>query len=291
VGRLSTLLVAGVALALAGSVLTTGCAGETPAAVTSSSGGKVSGTIDVAGSDTMVKMAQKWAADFMAPNPDVTISVKGGGSGTGIAAIINGTTTFANSSRDLKDEEKAQAKAKGEDLIATEVAKDGIAVIVNTGNTVSKLTKDQVGKIYRGEITNWKDVGGADKAIVLLSRDNTSGTYEFFKEKVVGKDKEFAKTTKLLPATQAIVDGVKASPDAIGYVGVGYLTPDVKVIVLDGKTPSVETVQSGEYELSRGLFMIGNGQPKDAAKAYLDWILGPKGQAVVKAEGFVPLNK
>ena len=239
----------------------------------------------------MVKMAQKWAADYMAKNSGVSISVKGGGSGTGIAAIINGTVTFANSSRDLKPEEVAQGQAKGEDLKATEVAKDGIAIVVNKANTVSELTTTQVGAIYRGEITNWKQLGGADKAIVLLSRDNTSGTYEFVKEKVIGKTKEFAKTTKLLSSTQQIVDGVKSSPDAIGYVGIGYVTPDLKVIKLDGMIPQIADVQNGTYVLSRGLFMVHNGEPAGVNKAYLDWILGPEGQAVVKAEGFVPLGK
>jgi phosphate transport system substrate-binding protein len=274
----------------------TGCGPAQPTSTGSTTtsptagGSATSGSIDVGGSDTMVKMAQKWAADYMAKNPSTTITVKGGGSGTGIAAIINGTVTFANSSRDLKPEEIAQAKAKGEDLKPTEVAKDGIVIIVNKSNTVSALTTTQVGAIYRGEITNWKQVGGADKAIVLLSRDNTSGTYEFMKTAVIGSTKEFAKSTKLLPATQAIVDGVKASPDAIGYIGIGYLTPDVKEITLNGKVPNIADVQNGTYALSRGLFMISNGEPTGVNKAYLDWILGPDGQAVVKAEGFVPLQ-
>lgn len=247
------------------------------------------GTIDVAGSDTMVKMAQKWAADYMAKNTGTTITVKGGGSGTGIAALINGTATFADSSRNLKPEEESQAKAKNENLVPTAVAMDGIAIIVNKSNTVSELTTEQVGKIYRGEVKNWKEVGGADAAIVLLSRDNTSGTYEFMKGAVIGGSKEFAKSAKLLTATQAIIDGVKASPNAIGYVGLGYLTPDVKELTINGEKPTVETVQKKTYVLSRDLYMISNGEPTGAAKSYIDWIKGAEGQAIVKAEGFVPL--
>lgn len=283
-----------LALSLAAlvAVALVGCGGaktEQPAA--EKTGSDLTGSINIAGSDTMVNLAQAWAEQFGTANPGVMVTVKGGGSGTGIAALINGTVDFADASRELKDEEKQQATEKGVNPVVTEVAKDGIAVVVNPANKVTGLTLDQLGKIYRGEIKNWKEVGGADAAIVLLSRDSSSGTYEFFKEAVVGKEKEYAKEAKLLASTQAIVDETKNNPNAIGYVGLGYLTPDVKVLEIDGKAASVESALDGSYVLSRGLYMISNGAPTGVAKAYVDWILGADGQKVVTDQGFVPLNK
>lgn len=250
---------------------------------------ELTGSISVEGSDTMVNLGQAWAEVFMTENPGVMISIKGGGSGTGIAALINGTVDFANASREMKEEEIAEASGKGIEAVELEVAKDAIAVIVHPDNPVTALTLDQLGKIYRGEITNWKDVGGPDKTIVILSRDSASGTYEYFKEEVVGKDLEYAKEAKLLPSTQAIVDETKANPDAIGYIGLGYLTGDVKTLEIDGKAASLEAALDGSYVLSRGLYMYSNGQPADVAKVYADWILSPEGQKVVEDQGFVPL--
>jgi phosphate transport system substrate-binding protein len=256
-----------------------------------SSTSDLTGSLNVEGSDTMVNLANSWAEQFMTENPNVNISVKGGGSGNGIAALINGTADFANASRQMKPEEIAQAKTNSVNPVETAVARDGIAVIVNPANGVKGLTSDQLGKIYRGEITNWKDVGGADKAIVLLSRDSSSGTYEYFKEKIVGKDKNYAKSAKLLPSTQAIVDETKGNDAAIGYVGVGYETPDVKVLEIDGVAASVATVLDNTYPISRFLYMYSNGDPTGVGKAYVDWILGAAGQKVVQDEGFVPLAK
>jgi phosphate transport system substrate-binding protein len=286
----AVLLVSIMALAGCSSSSTDTTTGGSTAA-TGTTGG-AAGTVDVSGSDTMVKMAQKWAADYMATNSGAEISVKGGGSGVGIAALINGQVTFADASRKAKPEEETQAQAKGITITTTPVAMDGIAIIVNKANTVSDITTETLGKIYRGEITQWSQVPGAKGGkIVLLSRDNTSGTYEFMKSAVIGSKGEFAKTAKLLPATQAIVDGVGQSPDAIGYVGLGYESPSVSVVKVNGEVPSVQTVQSKSYALARDLYMMSAGEPTGAAKAYLDWILGPAGQEVVKAEGFVPLPK
>jgi phosphate transport system substrate-binding protein len=281
-------LTAALALALVGcggTTKTTDASGEPGAA------SELTGAINVEGSDTMVNLSQAWAEVFQTQNPGVMISLKGGGSGTGIAALINGTVDFANASREMKPEEITEAESKGVSPVETEVAKDAIAVVVNPANPVTGLSIDQLGKIYRGEITNWKDVGGPDKAIVLLSRDSSSGTYEYFKEEVVGKELEYAKAAKLLPSTQAIIEETKANPDAIGYVGLGYVTPDVKVIEVDGKAASLEGALDGSYVLSRGLYMYSNGQPADAMKAFLDWILSPEGQKVVEDQGFVPLAK
>ncbi len=286
--RWFVLAVAGaLAFALAGCG---GGAAEQPA--TEEQGGEeLTGSINIEGSDTMVNLAQAWAEVFQTENPGVMIAIKGGGSGTGIAALINGTVDFANASRQMKDEEKAEAEGKGITPYEIEVAKDGIAVVVNPANTVTGLTLDQLGKIYRGEITNWKDVGGADAPIVLLSRDSSSGTYEYFKEEVVGEEKEYAKEAKLLASTQAIIDETKNNPNAIGYVGLGYVTPDIKVLEIDGVAASVETALDGSYVLSRGLYMYSNGEPAGVFKAYVDWILGPEGQKIVADQGFVPLSK
>lgn len=250
---------------------------------------KLEGTINIQGSDTMLNVGTAWSEAFMDANPGVEVSVQGGGSGTGIASLINGTVDFANASREIKDEEVTEAKANGITPVEFKVAIDGIAVIVNPANGVEALTIDQLGKIYRGEITNWKDVGGVDKKIVLLSRDSSSGTYEYFKEAVVGADAEYAQTAKLLPSTQAIVDETKANDAAIGYVGLGYVTSDVKVVAVDGVKASTETAADGSYPISRYLYMYSKGEPTDLMQAYLDWILGADGQAVVADEGFVPL--
>ncbi len=265
-----------------------GCAAEEPA-VEESAEAALEGTIDIQGSDTMLNIGSAWSEAFMDENPGVEVSVQGGGSGTGIAALLNGTVDFANSSRDIKDEELADAESKGIKLVEHKVAIDGIAVVVNKANGVEGLTKEQLGRIYRGEITNWKDVGGADRPIVLLSRDSSSGTYEYFKEEVVGKDKEYAAAAKLLPSTQAIVDETSTNEGAIGYIGLGYVTDDLKILAIDGVAASIETAADGSYGISRYLYMYSNGEPTGLMKAYLDWILGEEGQKFVADEGFVPL--
>jgi phosphate transport system substrate-binding protein len=277
------------ALALAALLALAGCGGRSGSGAGTSGG--TGGTIDVAGSDTMVNMAGAWADAYMGVNQDITITVKGGGSGTGIKALIDGTVTMADASRDLKPDETSAAKAKGITPVGTKVARDGISIIVNPANTVQALTKDQLGRIYRGEITNWKQVGGADRPIVLLSRDPSSGTFEFFKEKVVGTDKNYARAAQMLPSNQAIAGQVKTNDAAIGYIGVGYESSGTKVLAVDGVQSSVKTVLDGSYVLSRYLYMYSNGEPTGVRKAYLDWILGPAGQKVVTDQGFVPLGK
>ena len=296
--NLKKLLMVGLSAALlVGLFGLAGCGGGTdepadePATETPAEGAaaELEGTIDVQGSDTMLNIGTAWSEAFMDENPMVEVSIQGGGSGTGIAALLNGTVDFAHSSRDIKDEEIADGEARGIDVVEHKVAIDGIAVIVNPANGVEDLTMDQLGQIYRGEITNWKDVGGVDKPIVLLSRDSSSGTYEFFKEAVVGEDNEYAAAAKLLPSTQAIVDEVVANDAGIGYIGLGYLTGDVKVVAIDGVKASVPAAADGSYEISRYLYMYSNGEPTGVMKAYLDWILGPAGQQLVADEGFVPL--
>lgn len=271
-----------------------GCGGSgTDKSSGESAGGEssdLSGSLNIEGSDTMVNLANSWAEQFMTENPNVNIAVKGGGSGNGIAALINGTADFANASREMKDEEIEQAKAKNINPVETPVARDGIAVVVNPANGVKGLTLAQLGKIYRGEITNWKDVGGTDQEIVLLSRDSSSGTYEYFKEAIVGKDKNYAKAAKLLPSTQAIVDETSGNKAAIGYIGVGYETPGLKVLEIDRVAASTATVLDNSYPISRELYLYSNGDPSGVGKAFVEWILGAAAQKVVEDEGFVPLG-
>jgi phosphate transport system substrate-binding protein len=287
-------LTMGVVAALAvGAIGLTGC-GNKPADTgtgTPSTGtaAEPSGSLTVAGSDTMVNMAQAWADAYTEANQGVTIAVKGGGSGTGIASLINGTVDFADSSREMKPEEITQAQAKGIDPVATKVARDGVAIVLNPANKVENLTIDQLGKIYLGTITNWKDVGGADAPITLVSRDPSSGTYEFMTGKVLAGGK-FATSTKLLASTQAVVDEVAADPNAIGYIGVGYESTKIKVIGVGGIKASVETVTNETYPLWRYLLMYTNGEPTGSAKAYVTWILDAEGQQVVADQGFVPVK-
>jgi phosphate transport system substrate-binding protein len=239
----------------------------------------------------MVNMAGEWAQKFMDKNPDVQIAVKGGGSGVGIASLLNKTVDVADASRELKDEEKSQASTAGVNPVTTEVARDGVVVVVNSANPVSDISKDMLGKIYRGEVTNWKEVGGSDAPIVLLGRDSSSGTYAFISDEVVGKGKTYAKSMQSLQSNQAIVDQVGKSANAIGYVGLGYEKSTIKALTVDGKKSEVATVLDGSYPLSRGLNMITNGQPAGALKAYIEWILGAEGQKIVADQGFVPLKK
>ncbi len=294
--NLKKYLASGLAIAmLAGTVALAGCTAEeepTTEEPAVEETVELEGSITVQGSDTLLNVATAWSDAFMDANPGVDISVQGGGSGTGIAALLNGTADFANASRGIKDEELAEAETLGVDPVEYKVAIDGIAVIVNPANGVEALTMEQLGQIFRGEITNWKDVGGADMEIVLLSRDSSSGTYEYFKEEVVAaedENAEYAASAKLLPSNQAIADEVAANEAGIGYIGLGYLTDAVSVVAIDGVKASVETATDGSYPISRFLYMYSNGEVDGVMKAYLDWILGAEGQQLVEDEGFVPL--
>lgn len=282
------------ALAIGAAATLGGCASEEAAVQEEPAGqeaaAELKGTIEIQGSDTMLNLASAWADAFMDENPGVDISVQGGGSGTGIAALINGTVDAANASREMKEEELAEAGGKGMSIVEHKVAIDAIAVVTNPANPVGALTTDQLGKIFRGEITNWKDVGGPDAEVVLLSRDSSSGTYEYFKEAVVGEDNEYAASAKLLPSNQAIADEVRSNEQAIGYIGLGYVTPDVKVVAVDGVKASVQTAGDNSYPISRYLYMYTDGEPSGALGAYLEWVLGPEGQKLVADEGFVPLQ-
>lgn len=253
------------------------------------------------GSDTIVNLALAWAEKYQNLRPDVRLSVTGGGSGTGITALLSKTVDIANASRKIKDEERAAAEANGIDPVEFIIARDAIAVIVNPANPVQQLTLQQISAIYRGEINNWADVGGEDRPIVRLSRESNSGTHVYFLETVIRlgskTDKSiFAADTLLLPSSEGIIAEVSDNPNAIGYDGLGYITNAVKVLAVaanPGETyvmPSVETVNNGTYPVARDLYMYTAGQPQGEVKTYLDWILSPEGQAIVSELGFVPVR-
>ncbi|MGC8856584.1 MAG: phosphate ABC transporter substrate-binding protein [Anaerolineae bacterium] len=257
--------------------------------------------IENKGSDTLVNLALAWAERYQADHPDVRISVTGGGSGTGITALINGTVDIANASRQIKPEELDEAKAKGVEPVEFVVARDAIAVIVNPSNPVSQLTLQQISDIYSGKITNWAEVGGEDRPIVRLSRETNSGTHVYFLETVLrlGDKKNktlFSMDTLLLPSSEGIIAEVRQNPNAIGYDGLGYVPPDLKVIAIaraPGEPyvlPSIKTVNDKTYPVARDLYMYTNGQPTGAIKAYLDWILSEEAQKIVAKLGFVPIT-
>jgi phosphate transport system substrate-binding protein len=282
---------------LLGSILLSGCAGRVDAQTTN---GQVT-TIQNIGSDTIVNLALAWAEAYQQLHPEVRISVTGGGSGTGIAALINGTADIANASRAMKPEEKQQAEANGIKPFEIQIARDAIAVIVNPSNPVNSLTLQQVSDIYSGRITNWQAVGGEDRPIVLLSRETNSGTHVYFLEEVIRLGQQdnqtlFSPDTLLLPSSEGIMAEVRQNPNAIGYDGLGYVTADVKKIAIAGRPgedyvlPGVESVNAGTYAIARPLFMYTRGQPAGQIKAYMDWILGPDGQQIVAQLGFVPLK-
>ena len=256
-------------------------------------------TIENKGSDTLVNLALAWAEDYTGEHPEVRISVTGGGTGTGIAALINGTVDIANASREMKKEEIADAQKNGVDPVQHVVARDAIAVVVNPTNPVSQLTIQQISDIYTGKITNWSQVGGEDRPIVLLSRESNSGTYVYFLENVVRmgvkSDLLFSPNTLLMPSSQGISEEVRQNPNAIGYDGLGYVTSEQKTIAVAQKAagpyvlPSVETVNDHSYPVSRPLYMYTDGMPEGALKAYLEWIV-TQGQQQVLELGFVPLK-
>ena len=283
---------------LLGAVVLTACG--SPASAQSASSDSQT-TIENIGSDTIVNLALAWAEAYQQVNPAVQISVSGGGSGTGIAALVNGTTDIANASRKIKDEEKQNAEKNGIQPHEIEIARDAIGVIVHPDNPVQQLTLQQISDIYSGKITNWKDVGGEDRPIVLLSRETNSGTHVYFLEEVVrlgnSKDKTlFSQDTLLLPSSEGIMAEVRQNPNALGYDGLGYITPDVKTLAVapaaggEYVKPSVATVNNGKYPIARPLFMYTNGEPQGDLKIYLDWVLGPDGQKIVGDLGFVPLQ-
>jgi phosphate transport system substrate-binding protein len=253
-------------------------------------------TVDVKGSDTMVILGQRWAEHFMKENPGVTVQVTGGGSGTGIAALINGTTDICQSSRPMKDKEKEDLKSKkSKEAIEKKVALDALAVYVHEKSSLQEISIPQLAKIYKGEIKSWKEVGGADKKIVLYGRENNSGTYGYFKEHVL-ENKDFAASVQTLAGTSAVVNAVKGDAAGIGYGGIAYLegVRALKVKKDDAAAsiaPSLQTAQDGTYPLSRFLFFYTAGEATGNAKRFIDFVLTPAGQKVIEDVGYYPLPK
>ncbi len=252
------------------------------------------------GSDTMVNIALAWAEFYQANHPEVRISVSGGGSGTGIAALLSKTVDIANASRAIKQDEIDQAEEIGVTPVEFAVARDAIAVIVNPHNPVGKLSLQQISDIYTGKINNWAELGGEDRPIVRLSRETNSGTHVYFLEEVIrlgNKDDKtiFSANTLLLPSSEGIIAEVQDNPNAIGYDGLGYITPEVKMVAVQDKDggeyvlPSIASVNDGSYAISRDLYMYTSGEPQGVLRAYLDWILTAEAQKIVQDLGFVPV--
>jgi phosphate transport system substrate-binding protein len=276
-------------------ILSTSCQ---PAAVDD-----VQGTaIENVGSDTMVNLALAWAEAHAQLYPEVRVSVTGGGSGTGIASLVNGTIDLANASRQIKPEEIETARANGVTPVEHVVARDAIAVVVHPDNPVDRLTIGEISAIYQGLITNWREVGGEDRPIVLLSRETNSGTHVYVLEEVVRQGDSdsqvlFSPDTLLLPSSEGISAEVRQNPNAIGYDGLGYVTPDQKVLGIAGKPggdyvlPTVATVNDQSYPIARDLYMYTAGEPSGLVADYLEWVMGPMAQTIVLELGFVPLDE
>lgn len=268
-----------------------GQGGDTAPAVTS---------IQNKGSDTMVNLALVWAETYQSSHPEVSISVTGGGSGTGITALANNTVDIANASRAIKPEEIESMQANGINPVEFVVARDAIAVIINPENPVDKLTLQQISDIYSGKINNWSEVGGEDRPIVRLSRETNSGTHVYFLEEVLrlgekDNDTLFSPDTLLLPSSEGITAEVRDNPNAIGYDGLGYVGPEVKVVAVATEHggeyyyPSVETVNNLAYPIARDLYMYTAGTPEAEEEKYIQWIFSSEAQKIVSDLGFVPI--
>ena len=250
---------------------------------------QASQTIKVKGSDTELNLVQSFAEHYMESHPSAMVSVLGGGSGTGIAALINGEVDIANSSRPMKDKEKEDARARGVEPTEFVVASDAIAIIVSNDNQVSDISGENLGKLFRGEVRNWKEIGGPDAPVSLYGRQSNSGTYVFFQEEALGGD--YSADMKQMNGNAQIVEGIKSDRAGIGYVGLGYVmkdgkfTTDVKVLKLDGKLPGEDG-----YRLFRNLFQYVSGKPQGAVKDFLAYELSDEAQKIVEEVGFIPIT-
>jgi phosphate transport system substrate-binding protein len=288
-----------LAIACAVLAFTGGCAAHSPRSGGQAAAPDKAAVIQNTGSDTLVNLALAWAERYMALNPEVRIAVTGGGSGTGIASLINGTVQIANASREMSKEEIALAEKNGITPVRFTVALDAIAVVVNPHNPVKGLTLRQISDMYTGKITRWASVQGDDRPVVLLSRESNSGTYVYFLDQVVrlGDSKNkvlFSPETLLMPSSEGIGSEVRQNPNAIGYDGLGYVTADQKMVAVARTDagpfvlPSARSVLDSSYPVSRPLYMYTAGVPSGEVKKYLDWIMGG-GQELVTELGFVPL--
>jgi phosphate transport system substrate-binding protein len=252
-------------------------------------------SLTIKGSDTMVLLGQRWAEQYMAKAPSTAIQVTGGGSGTGISALINGTTDICQASRPMSDAEKSNLneryKTRGEEI---PVARDGLSVYVNSKNPVKDMSMEQLRLIFTGKITNWKELGGADAKIIVYSRENSSGTYVFFKEHVL-KNADYTQRAQSMPGTAAVVNAVAKEKNSIGYGGAAY-AKGIKVLPIkkDDASPAVSPdlahVQDGSYPLSRPLFFYIRNKASGDMKAFIDWVLSPEGQEIVTKVGYFPVK-
>jgi phosphate transport system substrate-binding protein len=246
-------------------------------------------SIVIKGSTTVLPIAQAVLEAYMKENKGVQISLSGGGSGEGIKALIDQSTDIADSSREIKKEEIELAESKGVKPVAHVIAYDAIMPVVNPKNNVQGLSIDQLSQIYQGKITNWKEVGGADLKIVVISRDSSSGTFDSW-DNFVMKKARVAPTAQMLASNGAVVTAVSKNKYAIGYLGMGYVNSSVKGLKVNGVMASAQTALSRQYPMSRELYMYTNGQPKGEVAKFIAFIKSPKGQEIVKKEGFVPLT-
>lgn len=257
---------------------------------------KAQDMLQIKGSDTLINLVQRLAEEYMEKNPEKYIAVTGGGSGTGIAALINGKCDIANASRLMKSKEVTQANDRGIDAKRVVIAVDGLSVITNAGNSVDKLTMDEIGKIFRGEITNWRDVGGGDLPITLYGRQSNSGTFVFFMDAVLKGD--YSQKMNRMNGNAQIVEAVRQDTSGIGYVGVGYVkeAPGINVVKVasragaDYASPlNSNDVKSGKYPIARPLNQYVNGSPKGPTRDFISFELSPEGQRIVEQEGFFPI--
>jgi len=255
----------------------------------------MAGTVTVKGSDTMVVLGQRWAEEYMKKNPKTTIQVTGGGSGTGISALINGTTDVCEASRAMKDAEKKQLADKaGAPPVEITVAKDGLSVYVHESNPLTELSMEQLKAIFTGKVTSWKEVGGPDAKIIPYSRENSSGTYVFFKEHVLA-NADYSPRAQAMPGTAAVVNAVSKEKFGIGYGGAAY-AKGIKVLKIKkddkaaGIGPSDATIKDGSYPLSRPLFFYVRANPSSEIKAFTDWVLGAEGQGLATKVGYFPIK-
>jgi len=291
-------LIVPAAVLMAAAIALAGCPGG------GGGGDGLSGSFSIIGSNTVTPLSSVWAEDFMKVNPGVSIAVSGPGSGAGIASLINGTTDICQASRMIRQTEIDSARANGVEPYEIQVATDALSVVVHPSNPVLELTIVQLSAIYTNRITNWREVGGNDEPIVVISRDTNSGTHVFFKEHVVqmkglpteDKTLEYGSKVLFLPSTKEGVDEVAQNPNAIFYPGLGYVTEEVKPLAIKatadtpGVLPSVETALDGSYPIARPLLFYTNGEPTGAVRAFIDYCLSAEGQAKVTEVGYVPLQ-
>jgi phosphate transport system substrate-binding protein len=257
--------------------------------------------IQIKGSDTMVNLAQAWVEEYMGEKPELAIAVTGGGSGTGIAAIISGTTDIALASREMKKKEIKMAEDRGVFPKEHHVASDGIVVAVHPSNPLNKITVQQLSDIFTGQVKNWRQLGGPNRRIVALSRERNSGTHVFFLEEIVklgkkGNQNEFHPTILMMPSSQAIIEEIDSNPAAIGYIGLGYLTAKEKALAVGRTTagpyvlPNVKTVRSSAYPISRSMHFYTNGTPSGEVADFIKYVFSPAGQRMVLKMDFVPVK-